>query len=73
MRKVDDLRHAFPTSVEGFATKYGTWSKRIGADGRRYQWLQMRGSYGSQTGVFEFIKDAKGVINHMFLNPAVGP
>jgi len=66
MSKPNDIYHAFPTSVDGFATKFGTWSTKIGSDGRPYQWLEMHGSYGGKTGVFEFIKDEKGIINHRY-------
>ena len=69
MNKADDVLHAFPQSVDGFATKYGQWSTKAGADGKAYQWLEMRGSYGDKTGTFEFIKDSNGVINHRYLKP----
>ena len=67
MSKADDVLHSFPQSVDGFATKYGQWSTKAGADGKAYQWLEMRGSYGDKTGTFEFIKDANGIINHRYL------
>jgi RHS repeat-associated protein len=68
MGNADDIFHAFPQSVDGFATKFGQWSTKIGADEKAYQWLEMGGSYGGKTGTFEFIKDANGVINHRFFN-----
>ncbi len=68
MSKGDDLFHGFPKSVDGYATKFGQWSTKVGADGKTYQWLNMQGSYGGKTGTFEFIKDANGVINHRFFN-----
>jgi len=68
MGKADDLFHGFPKSVDGFATKFGQWSTKLGADGKPYQWLKMPGSYGGKTGVFEFTKDANGLINHRFFN-----
>ena len=68
MSKADDLFHGFPKSVDGYATKFGQWSTKVGADGKSYQWLKMQGSYGGKTGTFEFIKDANGVINHRFFN-----
>jgi hypothetical protein len=67
MSKADDVLHSFPQSVDGFATKYGQWTTKTGADGKAYQWLEMRGSYGGKTGTFEFIKDPNGVINHRYL------
>jgi hypothetical protein len=66
MSKGDDIYHAFPTSVDVFATKYGRWSSKVGADGKSYQWLEMGGSYGGRTGTFEYIKDANGTINHRY-------
>lgn len=68
MSKADDIYHAFPKSVDGFATKFGQWSTKVGADGKTYQWLKMPGSYGGKTGTFEYIKDANGIINHRFFN-----
>ncbi len=66
MSKSDDIYHAFPKSVEGYATKFGRWTTKIGADGKPYQWLEVSGSYSGKSGTFEFIKDSNGVINHRF-------
>jgi RHS repeat-associated protein len=66
MSKADDMFHAFPKSVDGFATKFGKWTTQVGSDGKTYQWLKMPGSYGGKTGVFEYTKDANGIINHRF-------
>ncbi len=68
MGKADDLYHGFPKSVDAFAAKYGQWSTKIGGDGKAYQWLKMKGSYGGKTGIFEYTKDSKGIINHRFFN-----
>jgi hypothetical protein len=68
MNKVDDIFHAFPKSVDGFATKFGKWSTKVGADGKTYEWLEMPGSYGGKTGVFEYTKGSNGLINHRFFN-----
>ncbi|PGH39589.1 MAG: hypothetical protein CRN43_08135 [Candidatus Nephrothrix sp. EaCA] len=59
---------AFQKSVDGFVAKYGQWSTKLGADGKPYQWLKIPGSYGGKTGVFEYTKDANGLINHRFFN-----
>ena len=67
MSKADDISHAFPKSVDGYATKFGQWSTKVGADGKVYQWLEIPGSYGGRIGVFEYIKDANGIINHRYL------
>ncbi len=68
MEKVNDMHHAFPKSVDGYATKYGRFETKIGKDGKPYEWLEMRGSYGNKDGTFEYIKDENGVINHRFFN-----
>lgn len=68
MDKADDIFHAFPKSVDGYAAKFGQYSIKVGADGKVYQWLKLPGSYGSRSGVFEYIKDANGLINHRFFN-----
>ena len=60
--------HGFPRSADGYATKFGKWSNKVGGDGRNYQWLKMKGSYRGQQGTFEYIKDADGVINHRYFN-----
>ena len=66
--KVNDICHAFPKSVDGFATEFGSFSTKLGADGKVYNWLEMKGSYRGRIGKFEFIKDADGVINHRYFN-----
>jgi hypothetical protein len=66
MNKADDILHGFPKSVDGYATKFGQWSTKVGADGKVYQWLEVPGSYGGKTGVFEYIKGSNRVINHRF-------
>lgn len=68
MNKTDDLYHAFPKSVDGYAIKFGKSFSRGGADGNVYQWLRLEGTWGGKAGYFEYIKDANGVINHrMFI------
>jgi hypothetical protein len=68
MNKADDIYHAFPKSIDGYAAEFGQWSTKVGADGKVYQWLEMPGNYGGKTGTFEYIKDANGIINHRFFN-----
>ena len=68
MSKVDDIAHSFPKSIDGYAAKYGNWSTKVGGDGKAYQWLKVKGSYGGKTGTFEYIRGAKGVINHRYFN-----
>ncbi|MBX3044831.1 MAG: hypothetical protein KF896_14055 [Ignavibacteriae bacterium] len=73
MNKADDMQHAFPNSVDGFATKFGNVSTKVGGDGKSYQWLKMSGSYGGKTGIFEYTKNANGLINHRFFNVSKAP
>ncbi len=68
MSNTEDILHSFPKSVDGFSTRFGQFSIKIGADGNSYQWLKMHGSFGGKTGIFEYTKDANGIINHRFLN-----
>ena len=68
LNKVDDIYHAFPRNVDGFAAKYGKLSTKIGSSGNTFQWLELPGSYGGKTGTFEYIKDVNGLINHRFFN-----
>lgn len=68
MSNTNDIYHAFPKSVDGLASKFGKWSTKLGADGKPYQWLKIRGSYGGKTGIFEYTKGANGIINHRFFN-----
>lgn len=55
-------------SVDGYSAEFGETSIKTGGDGKIYQSLEMHGSYGGNTGVFEYIKDSNGEINHRFLN-----
>lgn len=66
MDKTSDLYHAFPKSVDGFANKFGKISTKIDGDGKIYQILEIPGSYRGKMGIFEYIKDANGLINHRF-------
>jgi len=66
MSKSNDLYHAFPKNVDGFADFYGKVRTITGGDGKTYQILEIAGSYGGKTGTFEYIKDMDGVINHRF-------
>lgn len=68
MSQANDTHHAFPKSVKGYATKFGQWSTKVGADGKLYQWLEMSGRYGGETSTFEFIKDANGIITRRFFS-----
>jgi hypothetical protein len=69
MTNASDARHAFPTSVDGFADALGTRSTIIGGDGRIYEQLELQGEYAGQEGVFQYFKDAAGNINHRYLRP----
>lgn len=60
--------HSFPELVKNFEDS-GTVTDIVGGDGQLYQKLEIPGSYGGKDGVFEFIKDAAGNINHRYFNP----
>ena len=68
MGESGDLFHSFSKSVDGYAAKFGQYTTKVGGDGKVYQWLKMAGSYGGKSGTFEYVKDAKGLINHRFFN-----
>ena len=65
--------HAFPEEVTAFEND-GTISKIVGKDGIERDMLEIPGSYRSkdgvfQDGVFQFIKEPDGTINHRFFVP----
>lgn len=66
MRKGD--YHAFPESVDAFADKYGKRWTITGKDGKKYEILEIKGSYRGKDGTFEYIKNNKGEINHRYFN-----
>ena len=59
--------HTFPSAVEGFAGE-GRLTTTMGGDGKIYWKLEIPGSYGGKDGMFEFIRDSTGKINHRFFN-----
>lgn len=59
--------HAFPESVKAFESS-GIVSTITGGDGVTRQILKIPGEYGGKKGVFEFIKEANGSINHRLFN-----
>lgn len=65
--------HSFPESVTAFEDS-GTITEFTGNDGEFYQQLDIPGSYQSSNGtwydgMFQFIKDSNGVINHRYFSP----
>ncbi len=60
--------HGFPELVKDLATD-GTIKTIKGGDGIVRKMLEIPGSYKGRDGVFEFIKEADGTINHRFFNP----
>ena len=54
--------HSFPRSVEGFQGA-GQVNKIIGGNGATREILKISGSFKGKEGVFEFIKEADGMIN----------
>ena len=66
--KEDNLYHKFPRSVDAFENA-GRRSIIRGGDGNFYEKLEIPGKYGNHTGIFEYIKDSKGIIRHRFFKP----
>lgn len=60
--------HAFPESVTAFA-KNGKLSTVIGRDGTKRVKLEIDGEYKNRKGVFVFIKEPDGRINHRLFEP----
>ncbi|MDQ3919123.1 MAG: RHS repeat-associated core domain-containing protein, partial [Acidobacteriota bacterium] len=60
--------HAFPKSVEAFADA-GKVRTITGGDGQLYKVLEIPGGYKKADGVFQFIKNAQGIINHRLFVP----
>ena len=60
--------HSFPESVTAFEGE-GTASTITGGDGVERQMLEIPGSYNGRDGVFQFIKEADGTINHRLFVP----
>ena len=63
--------HAFPESVKGFQDA-GQLSKLTGGDGVVRDMLKIPGGYKGKDGIFEFIKEADGSINHRLFRPNPG-
>ena len=64
--KSGDL-HSFPESVRAFEAD-GTVTRLVGGDGVVRTKLSIPGRYKGKDGVFEFIKEPNGDINHRFFN-----
>jgi putative mafB-like protein len=60
--------HSFPEAVDSFS-KYGKVSKIKGGDGITRQKLEIPGGYKGKEGVFEYIKEPNGNINHRLFKP----
>ncbi len=60
--------HAFPQSVGAFSGE-GTVKSIVGGDGVTRSQLTIPGEYNGKTGVFEYIRDAAGAINHRLFVP----
>jgi hypothetical protein len=68
--------HSFPESVSAFENA-GTVRTIVGGDGQVYQMLEIPGSYATSSGrwldgMFQFMKDSNGIINHRLFVPG-GP
>jgi filamentous hemagglutinin len=60
--------HSFPESVTAFESA-GSVRTITGGDGVVRQMLEIPGSYGGRDGVFQFIQEADGSINHRLFVP----
>ncbi|AEA66109.1 RHS repeat-associated core domain-containing protein [Burkholderia gladioli] len=60
--------HGFPQSVDAFSGS-GTVTQIVGGDGVTRSKLTIPGSYNNQTGVFEYIRNPDGTINHRLFVP----
>ena len=65
--KTGDL-HGFPESVAAFQGA-GQMTKITGGDGVVRDMLKIPGEYRGKQGVFEFIKEPDGAINHRLFKP----
>lgn len=60
--------HSFPEPVTAFE-KDGKVIKIIGGDGIKRSKLTIPGWYRGKNGIFEFIKEPNGNINHRLFSP----
>ncbi|MEX3634725.1 hypothetical protein [Paraburkholderia sp. BR14320] len=60
--------HGFPQSVDAFSGE-GTVSQIVGGDGVTRSMLTIPGTYNGKTGVFEYIRNPDGTINHRLFVP----
>jgi hypothetical protein len=60
--------HSFPESVKSFVTPDDV-STEMGNDGELYTHVRVPGGYGDDEGVFHWIIDDEGVINHRQFEP----
>lgn len=60
--------HGFPQSADAFSGE-GTVSQIVGGDGVTRWRLTIPGSYNGKTGVFEYIRNPDGTINHRLFVP----
>jgi filamentous hemagglutinin len=60
--------HAFPEIVRNYAGS-GKISVIRGGDGVARTLLRIPGSYRGRQGIFEFIKEPDGMINHRLFTP----
>lgn len=61
--------HGFPESADAFSGD-GTVTPIVGGDGVTRLQLTIPGSYNGQTGVFEYIRNPDGTINHRLFVPS---
>ncbi|WP_314576035.1 hypothetical protein [Enterococcus gilvus] len=60
--------HGFPESVDAFGSE-GKISKRTGGDGIVRTKVEISGAYKGKNGIFEYIIEPNGNINHRLFKP----
>ena len=69
MQMGKDAYHGFPVIVDSISAQSGKVTRIVGGDGVKYLRLQIDGAVNGVKGVFEFIKDSAGYINHRLFRP----
>jgi filamentous hemagglutinin len=65
----NDLYHGFPMALDSLAAEAGQVTRIVGGDGVAYLSLRVDGAVNGAKGVFEYIKDSAGNINHRLFVP----
>jgi RHS repeat-associated protein len=72
IRQMDtDIYHGFPSLIDRYAIKYGEKTIINGADGIKRTRIILPGSINGRNGVYEWIVEPNGMINHRLFNTRV--